>query len=159
MNEKPKSQVENQAVSGDDEWQAQIRRAQLEREEKAAPQPVDNNKSIVKLLVKGVFIGALCLGLLFAWVYADNALLPFDAAAWKANVGREKQVGRLQRQVPLVGMTREQVVQLLGKPNRMKQNALLYIFKTERRYVYYFVLFFEEDKVISHFVRREDFVL
>ena len=120
---------ENLPTPIDDEaWQDEIRHAQKEREQKSvAPPVVDERKSLVKLLAKGILIGLLTLCLLFAWVYADNALLPFDAAAWKTNVNREKQIGRLRRQVKLVGMSRQDVLQKLGNPDESDDNRLVYI--------------------------------
>lgn len=112
----------------DEAWKAEIERAKNEKTDALyAPQKADAPKSLIHLVAKGVLIAIFGLALLMAWVYADNALLPFDAAAWKANVGREKQVGRLRRQVKLVGMNRQKVVQLLGKPDESSNNRLVYI--------------------------------
>ena len=147
---------ENLPTPIDDEaWQDEIRHAQKEREQKSvAPPVVDERKSLVKLLAKGILIGLLTLCLLFAWVYADNALLPFDAAAWKTNVNREKQIGRLRRQVQLVGMSRQDVLQKLGKPDEQSETRLLYAWNTYIG-VGFLVLELEQNRVVRQRIAKD----
>ena len=139
----------------DEAWQTEIRRAQIELAQKnVAPPVVDERKSLIKLLAKGVLVGFLTLFLLFAWVYADNALLPFDSVAWKANVGREKQIGRLRRQVQLAGMTRQNVLQKLGNPDEQSETRLLYAWSTYMG-VGFLVLELKQNRVVRQRIAKD----
>lgn len=111
MDENIKLEVE------DESWRDEIRRAEIEQDQRLIQERNFNPYAYAaQLLIKIGLITLLCIGLLMAWVYTDNALLPFDSAKWKANTYRKKQVGRLVRQYQLVGMTKPQITQLLGKP-------------------------------------------
>jgi len=81
-------------------------------------------RALALTIVFGAILAAVCYA--YWWFpYAGNASMRFDSAAWKASLSRDdddanpirlQMVDSLLAQHHLQGMSREQVVALLGKP-------------------------------------------
>ena len=88
----------------------------------------------------------------------------FDSAKWKAqqdstarNNPRAGMIGDLQQRVLQVGMTREQVVVLLGKPDTTEGNRYVYDIGTSAfgvDYEFFVVEFDGEGKLLRHSITR-----
>ena len=153
MNEKLRAQEKAKAI------QTEI---VITRNEIESVADVSDFVYIARKLAKISVVLLLCLVLWMSWVYIDNTLLPFDPQSWKAAGkswetlrDRQRYVGRLRRQYQLVGMSKTEIAQLLGKTKNSQEDLWIYHCGSYPIFNYvFFEIQFKNNRVASHEVRE-----